>query len=285
MDKNKKNLIVSFSGGRTSGYMSWWLKNYKSDEYNLYFVFANTGQEDERTLDFVHECDVNFDLNLVWLESVVHHGKRQGCTHKVVNYETAHRGTDLFEEMIKKYGIPNKSYPHCNRELKLNPIKSWMRENGLKKAFTAIGIRVDEMDRMSVSADKNRLIYPLVSMAPQTKDGVRYWWSKQSFDLDVEEHYGNCVTCFKKSDRKLMTLAKTNPRLFQFNDDMEQKYGTVNCKEGTNRVFFRSNTSARKLVGRAHLENFEPFKENSQEYQPDLDLSNGCSESCDIYSE
>lgn len=281
----KKNLLVSFSGGRTSGYMCKWLIDNKSNEFNLYFVFANTGQEDNRTLDFVNECDLNFGLNLVWVESVVHHHERKGSTHKVVNYESACRSGDLFEEMIKKYGIPNKAYPHCNRELKLNPIKSWTKANGLNDVYTAIGIRSDEVDRMSAAAVKNKLIYPLISMKPQTKEGVRHWWSQQSFDLEVEEHYGNCVTCFKKSDRKLMTLATDNPLLFKFNSDLEKRYGTVNCEDGTNRVFFRSNTSAKELVGRAILEDFKPFTEQLAEYQHELDLSNGCSESCDIYSE
>ena len=63
----KETLFVSFSGGRTSAYMCWWLLKNKSDEYDFIFVFANTGQEHEKTLEFVNECDKRFGLNLVWL--------------------------------------------------------------------------------------------------------------------------------------------------------------------------------------------------------------------------
>ena len=41
----KKDLVVSFSGGRTSGYMCKWLIDNTSHIFNLHFVFANTGQE------------------------------------------------------------------------------------------------------------------------------------------------------------------------------------------------------------------------------------------------
>lgn len=283
----KPDLVVSFSGGRTSAYMSYWLKRNKSEEYNLHFVFANTGREDERTLDFVLDCDANFNLNLTWLEAVTHKGERKGCTHNVVSFDTADRKGRVFEEVIQKYGIPNKAYPHCNRELKLNPIKSWMKESGLKDAHTAIGIRADEIDRMSIKTEENKLIYPLISMNPMTKAAVIKWWKDQpfGFDLDVPEHYGNCITCFKKSDRKLMTIAKRDGKQFKWADDMERKYGSIGCTEDTRRVFFRSNTSARKLVGRAIIEDFKAFDERTKEYQHELDLSNGCSDSCDIYAD
>ena len=186
----KETMVVSFSGGRTSAYMSKWLIDNKSDEYDFVFVFMNTGQEHENTLEFVNKCDVEFGLNLIWIEGVVHEG-RKGGTHKVVSYESASRKGEPFEEMIKKYGIPNRSYPHCNRELKLNPFNSLMRELGLTKSNRAIGIRVDEIDRMSIHAEKNNIIYPLIKFNPTTKSEVILWWKEQSFGLELEEHYGN----------------------------------------------------------------------------------------------
>lgn len=103
----KETLFVSFSGGRTSAYMCWWLLNNKADKFNFIFVFANTGQEHEKTLEFVDKVDKWLGLNLVWLEAVVHEGELTGSTHKIVNYETASRTGQPFEDVIKKYGIPN----------------------------------------------------------------------------------------------------------------------------------------------------------------------------------
>ena len=53
----KETLFVSFSGGRTSAYMCWWLLNNKADVYDFIFIFANTGLEHENTLKFVNQCD------------------------------------------------------------------------------------------------------------------------------------------------------------------------------------------------------------------------------------
>ena len=103
----KETLFVSFSGGRTSGYMCHWLLENKADEYELIFVFANTGLEHEKTLEFVHKCDKVFKLNLVWVEAVVNPVKGRGVTHRIVDYFSAARNGEPFEEVIKKYGIPN----------------------------------------------------------------------------------------------------------------------------------------------------------------------------------
>ena len=58
----KKKLLVSFSGGETSAFMAQWLWKHKQDEYEMLFVFANTGQEKEETLQFVDKCE-----NEIWI--------------------------------------------------------------------------------------------------------------------------------------------------------------------------------------------------------------------------
>lgn len=282
----KAPLLVSFSGGRTSAYMCWWLLNNKSEDYNFVFVFANTGQEHEKTLDFVNECDKRFGLNLVWLEAFVEKEKGEGTKHKIVTYETAARKGEPFRDVIMKYGLPNSDWPHCNRELKISPINSYMRSIGLPtKTARAIGIRSDEIDRMDIRAVREgRIIYPLIKWKPITKEEIRHWWAQQNFDLDIPEHLGNCVTCWKKSDRKLMTIAKEEPSRFDFFRSME-KYGDITPRtDGEFRVFFRGFNTVDDIFEMAESD-FKPFKDNMPELQlrllDPLDFTNGCEESCE----
>lgn len=278
-------VMVSFSGGRTSAYMAWLVKREWGDEHELAFLFANTGQEHEATLEFVHRCDLEFGLGVVWLEAVVREG-RQGCSWRQVTYETASRQGEPFEAVIQKYGIPNKGYPHCTRELKLNPMDFWMRDHGWGDAWKCIGIRADEMDRMQANAAEKRIRYPLVSPWPTSKAMVRSFWDQQTFDLQLEELHGNCVTCWKKSWRKLMTLALDEPERFEWNARMEQQYAKQRPERGQQH-FFRDHTSTEDLIARAKS---EPFSRWTPEQQQDLfgwmdpmdQPGGGCTESCEV---
>jgi len=83
----KDKLLVSFSGGETSGYMLWWILKNWSSKYEIKVVFANTGQENEETLLFVQKCSEYFNIEVIWVEAVVNPENRKGTTHKVVNLE------------------------------------------------------------------------------------------------------------------------------------------------------------------------------------------------------
>lgn len=287
----KEKLLVMFSGGLTSAYMSWWIKEKMSDKYDLFFLFANTGAEHEKTLEFVNNCDLFFNLNLTWVEAVVEK-RGVGTSYKVVNFESASRKGEPFEEMIKKYGIPNHQMKHCNRELKIRPREKFAEDNGIK--MRAIGIRSDEFDRATKETQKKNpewnikeileykykegIYYPLIHDEPVTKHSIKHWWSKMPFTLEIREHEGNCVTCWKKSDRKLWTLAKEDITHFDFFKRMENEYGDFipdsHCSRTGKQVFFRNYRSSKDMIHEANTKPFEMFKENKH-YQ--LDLFN-----CDI---
>jgi hypothetical protein len=248
MQKVKKNLLVSFSGGETSAYMAQWLWKNKQEEYHMIFVFANTGEENEATLLFVEQCSNYFGFPVVWLEAVPRvklfgkilemcseifnlpwTGSRIGTTYKKVNFETAARTGigNSFEAVIQKYGIPNPATPHCSRELKQHPIEAYARAKGWKDYYTAIGIRGDEIDRINEDWKELKLLYPLIvsDMRPMTKPKINFWWSQQPFRLELKGYQGNCKWCWKKYINKHYKIAQENPEHFYFPELMERKYG------------------------------------------------------------
>lgn len=279
---SKKVMQISFSGGRTSGFMTRWLLDNKSDEYDFIVTFANTGLEDERTLDFVNKCDKYFGFNTVWLEADVKHGERKGTQFKVVTYESASRNGEPFEEVIKKYGIPNPSFLHCTRELKLAPMNAYMKsiDYPVNTIPTAIGIRCDETRRVRKDAENVNIIYPLIDMIPTDKQDVLDWWSEQEFDLGIEEWDGNCKGCFKKSFKKIFKQLDGNPNILDFHKNMELKYSTngANREEGYKRVFFRGHVSANSLYNMWQESKGDPSRVFSNP-----DENSGCSESCEVY--
>lgn len=283
----KEKLLVSFSGGETSAYMVYWIKNNWHNKYDIKYVFANTGEENEETLLFIKNCQEYFDIDLVWVEGVFHKEKGKCTTHKVVNFKSATRSKDLFEEMIKVYGIPNQAFPHCNRELKLAPIKSYLKSIGWKDYYTAIGIRNDEIDRVSSKRKEHKLLYPLVTDKAMTKKHINFWWSQQPFRLNLKGYQGNCKTCWKKSDKKLYQIAKENKSHFDSFLYLENKYcdfvpeGRENDKK---MFFFRRNRSAKDILKESSLWNGKIHDDamdfNFQTSILDFDDS----ESCDIFS-
>lgn len=238
----KERLVVSVSGGRSSMYMAYRLYQEYGDKFDLLLVFANTGQELEETLLFVHQFTEVFCIPVVWIEAEVDPEVGKGTKHRVVDYYSASRDGRPFEDVIRKYGIPNVSRPRCTEELKIFPINSYKRSVGWKGVQQAIGIRADEPRRYAKR--KPKTLYPLVDWFPVTKQDVVDWWAKQSFDLNLLEWEGNCAWCYKKSLTKLKKMADKRPEVFDFPERMEKEYGMVRSVNGKPFRFFRGNRTA-----------------------------------------
>lgn len=313
---DKKKLLVSFSGGETSAYMAQWLWKHKQNEYEMIFVFANTGQENEETYEFIENCSKEFSFPIIWIEAVTTPKHGVGQSFKLVDFKTACREGGPFEAVIAKHGIPNLKTPHCTRDLKQRPIEKYAKSIGWEEYYTAIGIREDESDRMNKNALVKRLIYPLILMIPMSKPKINFWWSQQSFRLNLKGYQGNCKWCWKKSRAKLLTIAKETPNAFDFPIKMESKYGKYIPPTRIKRLrelgqapnlpfrFFRGNKSAEDLIKES--ENWDKeIRDDSRDYyrqssifdainsmsmdellefqENEMDLIGG--ESCEVYSE
>ena len=242
--KKEKLYVVLFSGGRTSAFLSKFMIENSNYE-NCIFVFMNTGKEREETLKFTNKCDKEFKLNLVYLEALVNDEKGKGTTYKIVNFETASRNGEPFEEMLKKYPLPNNMASNCTRELKQRPIDAYLRDNYKNfEIIKVVGIRFDEAHRKSLNSKIEKLIYPLCDELKVDSRFIRNWWENQSFDLELKDYQGNCDLCFKKSLKKRLTIIKENPESAKWWLEMEEKYNS----EEIPRFDLRTNKSIKELI-------------------------------------
>ncbi|MBT6046797.1 MAG: phosphoadenosine phosphosulfate reductase family protein [Candidatus Scalindua sp.] len=270
IDNGKEDLIVSFSGGRTSAFMCKWLLDNMQEKYNLYFIYANSSQEHPKTLEFVDACDKAFGLNLVWVEAVVTPEKGVATSFVVVDYDTASLSGNVFEEMVKKYTLPHLGAPHCTRELKTQPMHKWASANGLKHAQWALGIRVDEQRRIKKDP---KFIYPLASMKPMRKMDILNYWKTMPFNLEIPEELGNCTWCWKKTLSKHMTNLENTPEIYDFPEYLEKTYPLSFRKKRS--VMFREKRSTLDLKN-IFKSSAKRFKDaNWDGYEEDL-----CAEEC-----
>lgn len=288
----KQDITISFSGGKTSAYMTKMILDHfreHDQKRRIYVMFANTGEEHEETLKFVNRCDQEFGFGTIWIEALVDPRKGHGIRHKVVSFETAARDGKPFEEYIAKHGIPNVKYKQCTTRLKTEPMDSLRASLGLVRGefSTAVGIRADEIDRMSLTQmEKMDVFYPCVD-AGVTNEDVRLWWAEQSFNLNIPSHLGNCKWCWKKSLRKLLTIAKDHPEFMEFPARMERDYPLAGGERRDGqprevRRFFRGNKSAEDLLAESKGD-FVPFTdEHFLAFDERLDVGGGCGDSCEV---
>lgn len=286
MDKIK--LLVSFSGGRTSAFMAHWLKQNKSDVYDMVFVFANTGLERFETLQFVQKCNYEFELDVKFIEASINPEKGVGTTYhlhqSILTLSSVGDHNTPFEQMIKKYGLPNPSFPHCTRELKTVPIYKFGKDYfGTSDFYQAIGIRIDEIDRVSKDRVKKKLIYPLVSDIPTTKHEVDLFWRKQKFDLELNGYEGNCSLCWKKDIKKLALICQERPHDAMAFYALEAKYkvGYTNGRINRDEYGVR-DVPVMMYRGQKSIEEISKLKVSKDEV---FKFKNTVQESCDIHSE
>ncbi len=95
------------------------------------------------------------------------------------------------------------------------------------------------------------------------------------FDLNLPEHLGNCVWCYKKSDRKLYTLARSMPEVFDVPIELESKYRSTGPQVGE-RVFFRGNRDGLTLLRDAQASTLSDFVDPNEG-------ASDCDESCEVF--
>lgn len=188
-------------------------------------VFCNTGLEHPGTLRFVHEVELNWGVPVVWLEY------RRPRAFVVVDYDSASRKGEPFEELIaKKSALPNGRMRFCTQELKIFTIKRYAEEHlGLTEWQEVIGLRYDEprrvarLDQWHGSRD---VVAPMFH-AKHDKQHVIDYWKVSPFDLDIPAYAGNCVGCFLKGAALTRHIAEQDPSTLEWWAKAEELSGSV----------------------------------------------------------
>lgn len=287
--QDNKNILCTVSSGYSSVMMALKLREWHSD-HKIIYVMANTSKESPESLKFMNECDKYFNLKMVWLEAIFNE-RGKGVDFKIVTYETLKTKGEVYEEGIKKLGIASKINAWCNRDMKIVPIKKYADSIfGLDNYSIAVGIRADEMDRVKIAYLTNNTFYPLLDNGISTNDRNKFW-SDKPIKLEIPAYKGNCDLCFKKSNRKLMTIISENPESVKWWDDMTKKYSKIPIEdkpsynsfaENGGMNFFRNNITIYELVDMAS----RPFKKMNDEYIYENDLfdeEDDCGSGCVIF--
>jgi 3'-phosphoadenosine 5'-phosphosulfate sulfotransferase (PAPS reductase)/FAD synthetase len=218
---------LSFSGGRTSAYMLWRvLQSNGGLPADAAVCFANTGREEEATLEFVRDCAKQWGAAIHWVEWE-HGGYRE------VDFATAAREGEPFEALIRQRRfLPNPVTRFCTSELKIRTMHRWLRANWQALGWDAedlewdqmIGIRADEARRVakirarghSTETTKESMLMPLAD-AGVTLGDVQAFWAAQPFNLELPTYNGrtlagNCDLCFLKPAAQVQSLIAERPQ-------------------------------------------------------------------------
>lgn len=244
--------VISFSGGRTSGYMLWKILQENNGLPNdAIVVFANTGKEEEATLRFVDRCSKEWGVEIHWVEYIANETPKQ--RFKRVTFETASRNGEPFFDSINQNGkpyLPNPVARICTINMKIRVINHYLKSLGWKhnENMDWVGIRADEQ-RRAAKIDRSRT--PLV-VDGVTKQIVGEFWKNNNFDLELPNMngvtmHGNCDLCFLKPTHQIISLIKEKPERADWWIAMENHAQSSNKTYGDGAKFRKDRPSYAKL--------------------------------------
>lgn len=264
---------ISFSGGRTSGYMLWLALEAHGGRLpdDVHVCFANTGKEMPETLDFVQECSDRWAVPIVWIENRPRDDERKK-QFEIVTYETASRNGEPFRGLLEERSfLPNPVARFCTAELKIRPMQRYLKSVGLTDWTSFIGLRADEPVRVARLSNQDYGSHeqkeaPLAVAGVSVGDVGRFW-AEQPFDLrlpnmDGRTMHGNCDLCFLKGGNQVLSLIREKPERATWWIEMEATARQSSKRAGGGAVFRKDRPSYQAMFDMAtkHGELF-PFED------------------------
>lgn len=116
------------------------------------------------------------------------------------------------------------------------------------------------------------------------KEDVISWWKSQPFDLQLEEHLGNCVFCIKKGINKVALAIRDEPEMAsQFREViMSNQVRAVERRQQENKVMYRKGLSLDVIAAMYSdytRDEIAATIKGNKSYE-----SGSCSESCEAFN-
>jgi hypothetical protein len=296
------NHVVSFSGGRTSAYMVYLIEQMrKSGEWqgNVEYIFMDTGAEHPKTYEFIKKCVANFGIDLTCLYGDFNQPVGVGHTYKVAPLEQCRHDmiSGPFAQLMKKYGAPTVMSAWCTSRMKEETHDKYCNDKyGKGKYVTWLGIRADEPKRLKIGRSPS-LRY-LAEISDFEKDDILDFWSGMPFDLEIQEHLGNCVFCIKKSINKLALAARDEPELAaqwieaiengsdRLNQPIEKQTDGLFVETYTQSipkgVMYRGSNTMQSIIAKFELHSRDEIYDSIRSMK--RKESGGCTESCEAFA-
>lgn len=229
--------LVSFSGGRTSGYMLHEIVQAHGGALpaDVLVTFSNTGREMPETLDFVRDCGEQFGVDIVWLEYRDHAEPAQRWRR--TDYARAARNGEPFDAMLaRKKFLPNVVARFCTQELKIRPMRDFARSRGWEHWTNIVGLRADERYRVAsikASAERERwdIAVPLYAAGVSKHTVAEFWhgknWGLRLRTINGTTPEGNCDCCFLKGEATIVGIMRQRHDRGQWWADKERETGAT----------------------------------------------------------
>jgi hypothetical protein len=286
-EKKMINHVVSFSGGRTSAYMVHCIEQMrKRGEWlgSVEYVFMDTGAEHPKTYEFIKKCVEHFGIKLTCLQGDFEQPVGVGHSYKVVPIESLKHDmiNGPFGRLMAKYGVPTVASAWCTSRMKEETHDKYCNDKyGKDNYVTWLGIRADEPKRLRIG--KNPMLRYMAEITDFEKEDVLDFWESMLFNLEIDEHLGNCVFCFKKSINKVALAARDEPALADhFIDAIDKANNRINEVTAIPKgVMFRSNNSLQSIIAKFELHSRDDIADTIRSMK--RKDSGGCTESCEAF--
>ena len=115
----KRIIVVSFSGGRTSGRFIDYCENVlRPQGYVIFYVFMDTGAEDPETYKFIKNIYEQWKIPLFCIRLLANTPLGTGNNFQVLPVSELKQDYFGWTQMLAKYGTPYKGGEFCTDRMK-----------------------------------------------------------------------------------------------------------------------------------------------------------------------